>query len=261
MEQIEIEEKKYLTSVLEKINFNEELFHIIDNHSDIELIPLNSNHLPQKIKNSTTYRVLNDSLVDLDWKIKKSLYKAIDLAYDEELCNNIFKSLFFTDDNDRELYYYIENALFRTVTAWDLLAQIYVRYYGINKCKEIKINKSIYKVNYNSIFTYEYKKDDINNIELYDDFIEEVNKIKMYLNGDENNKEKTDHQQLKNIRNQMTHRNSPSISSVGDFEREDDNFKLDFSMPKRLIIKLIVDDYYQVFKYIDFIFKKIESEL
>ena len=70
------------------------------------------------------YKTLYDTLIDLDWKIKFSFDKAIEYAYSEPVQNNF--SIFRVEtEEERNAYYYIENALFRTSSLWDLLAQFY----------------------------------------------------------------------------------------------------------------------------------------
>lgn len=69
------------------------------------------------------YKTLYDTLRDLDYKIKISFVKAIELAYSE-----VFNDFNLFEENSTEeqnTYYFIENALFRTSILWDLLAQFY----------------------------------------------------------------------------------------------------------------------------------------
>ena len=88
------------------------------------------------------YKTLYDTLRDLDYKIKISFCKAIELAYSDAF--NEFSLFEESTTEQQNTYYYIENALFRTSILWDLLAQFYRLYY------DIEIDKT--KVYYSQIF-------------------------------------------------------------------------------------------------------------
>ncbi len=143
------------------------------------------------------YKTLYDSLLDLDIKIKFSLEQAI------------IKS---QENNKIEAYYYIENAIFRIITAWDNLAQVYNIYSGLNK--------AIDDVYYADIF--KQKRGLSPNDDILLRFRQDICK---YIN-EENDTDKTDehgHWLGNNryirteLRNQMSHRNSISKVSMSDY--------------------------------------------
>ena len=81
------------------------------------------------------YKTIHDTLMDLDWKIKLSFENAIKFSYSDTVRNNF--NLIRTDAEEEKLaYYYIENALFRTSSLWDMLAQLYRLFYDIDIPKE-----------------------------------------------------------------------------------------------------------------------------
>lgn len=94
------------------------------------------------------YKTMYDTLIDLDWKIKISFDKGIEYAYSNSVQEN-FNVLVTELQEEKLAYYYIENALFRTSTLWDMLAQLYCLFYNIQIPK-----KHIY---YNRLFNTEDK--------------------------------------------------------------------------------------------------------
>jgi hypothetical protein len=76
------------------------------------------------------YKTIYDTLRDLDYKIKISFEKAIYYSYSSNVQNN-FSILNNSSEEETMAYYYIENALFRTSSLWDMLAQLYRLYYHI----------------------------------------------------------------------------------------------------------------------------------
>ena len=96
-------------------------------------------------------------MIDLDWKIKFSFDKAIEYAYSEPVQNNF--SIFRVEtEEERNAYYYIENAIFRITTLWDILANIYNIYYEINiKSRDIYL-RSCYALTKDIIMNIKYMK-------------------------------------------------------------------------------------------------------
>ena len=77
-------------------------------------------------------------------KIGYSLEKAIEYAYSDEVMEN-YNMLHTSGNNEWLAYYFIENAMFRVETMWDVLAHIYNIKYDLGE--------PIYKVYHSRIFS------------------------------------------------------------------------------------------------------------
>ncbi|MCI8956442.1 MAG: hypothetical protein HFG29_05545 [Eubacterium sp.] len=88
------------------------------------------------------YKTIYDVLKDLDWKIKLSFVKAIEYAYTESVQEKF--SLFKSEiEEEKVAFYFIENALFRTSSLWDMLAQLYRLFYEVDIPKDKVFYKKI----------------------------------------------------------------------------------------------------------------------
>lgn len=187
------------------------------------------------------YKTIHDTLMDLDWKIKLSFNEAIKFAYSDEVANNF--SLIRTDTQEEELaYYYLENALFRTSSLWDMLAQLYRLYFNISIPKE--------KVYYKQIFN------PANNHS--DNFKVRATEIYGYIEqSDDTECEgewKGNHSFSNNLRNKMTHRNSPNVAVMSDFD-------MNLKHHPIFQLKRVIEDYSVVSKYIADIIDQIENDV
>ena len=201
------------------------------------------------MKISTLY----DTLQDLDWKIKFSFEEAIKYSYSEPLQKEF--NLIELNPNDKEklAYYYIENLLFRLSILWDILAQLYCLYY------KIPIPKT--QIYYNKLFNLDaryIKSNSINKIQTFKDFKTKVTTIKNYLQQEDDDTElykqwKGNHRFINELRNKMTHRNSPNVPSMS-------NFDINNKHHPTYLLKRIVEDYNVVSKYIDDILTDIEKD-
>jgi hypothetical protein len=152
------------------------------------------------------YKTLYDTLKDIDKKIKLSFQEAIKYAYSSPVTQN-FQMMVSEPTSDEEFlsYYFIENALFRLSTLWDLLAQFYNIYYQLNIPKE--------KVYYNRMFNPESPQSVA--------FKSKATEINAYFQEKDSFDEgewRGNHDFAKALRNKMTHRNSPSLSVMSDFD-------------------------------------------
>ncbi|MEG0492248.1 MAG: Cthe_2314 family HEPN domain-containing protein [Clostridia bacterium] len=94
---------------------------------------------------------------------KLSFSEAIKFTYSDEVANNF--SLIRTDTKEEKLaYYYLENALFRTSSLWDMLAQLYRLYFDINIPKEKVYYKQIFNPTNNHSNNFKIKATEIFNI-------------------------------------------------------------------------------------------------
>ena len=112
-------EQKYLENISSNIYYESVIF-VMPFGGGKEAIGVMSGYdeKSNKLNEFFKYKTLYNSLIDLDIKIKFSLQQAI-------ISSQQNKTL--------DAYYYIENGVFRIITAWDNLAQVYNIYSGLNK--------------------------------------------------------------------------------------------------------------------------------
>lgn len=246
------EEITYLANKYNEINYYPDRFKIFLGSDKYLCGVLSPKDKKCPLSQFTDYSTLYNTIVDLDWKIKLSFNESIKYAY-SDLLKNEFNPLQSTDEESMA-YYYIENSLFRTSILWDILAQIYCLFY--------KINISSNKIYYNKLFNTEcnkyYSEYKIKKIENYEEFKNKADNINKYL-CERNNTyvEGTwlgNHAYVNKCRNQMTHRNSPNITSISDYN-------LNFKDPPSYMLKRIIEDYVKVSNYISEILNNIEEKL
>jgi len=170
------------------------------------------------------YKTLFDTVIDVDWKVKKSLMSAIDYAYKDNLSK--FNPALPITTNEREAAYFTENAVFRTIIKWDLLAQMYNIKYGI----QADTTKIYYKNFFKNCLT------DTN-----------AAVIAAYIEQDDNTDVEPwqgNHKYVNDYRNQMTHRNSPNVTTIS-------NYDFQMRMPMRYVLKRVIEDYSTVSSYIN----------
>ena len=241
-EELQNEEIKRLLNKINSVKYSKKRFKVkVGDDKYIFGYLSGKNTIDAPLGKLMQYKTLYDTLRDLNYKIRISFKKAIIFAYSNKLQNE-FNLIQTCSIEETYAYYYIENALFRTSSLWDLLAQFYRLYYKI----EIKSHK----VNYKEIFNPSNKE--------CNSFKAQAKEIYAYLNqkNDSNCHEelKGNHEYLSSCRNKMTHRNSPNVTSISDF---DDNIK-DYPA---FMLKRIIEDYCVVSKYIGIILNKIEKEV
>ena len=235
------EEKAYFNCKLSQVVYNPNRFKVLIGEDSFLFGVVSAGVYEAPFSRVMQYRTLYDTLIDLDWKIKFSLNKSIIYAFSESLQND-FKIFSEESEEERYAYYYIENALFRTSSMWDLLAQFYRLFYKIEISKE--------KVYYKRIFNPD--------AEVSNKFKVKAREINDYLNeSDDTNCEgewKGNHLFVNDIRNKMTHRNSPNIAVMSDYD-------VNFKHHPVFIIKRILEDYVTASKYIGEILDEIEKEV
>ncbi|MDU7943499.1 MAG: Cthe_2314 family HEPN domain-containing protein [Streptococcus salivarius] len=235
-------ENIYILEKIYEVEYNPSRFNIRYDETDKYIlgfttpIPRKETFVSKFIKCKTLY----DTLVDLDFKIKISLKEALRYSSSKVLKEtfNFFDS---PSEDEKYAYYYIENALFRTASLWDILAQLYCIHY------DVYINKS--KVYYNQIF----KPNNPINIKFKDD----ARKIYKYLKEKDNTNVspewKGNHRFVNRTRNKMIHRNSPNIISLSNFDVNIKTYPL-------TMLKRIVEDYNVVSKFILVIINEYEKD-
>ena len=234
------------------------------------------------------YKTFFNTILDIDCKIKYSFERSIDLTYNSDILKNF--NPFATHKDEFEIYYFIENAVFRISTLWDILAQLYnIKYKFNDNLKQINYNKIfknwdlediekyqiIYefkKGKYKSIIMdkydieelikikiYEFKKGKYKSIIMDKYDIEELIKIKEYLNEEEpksiqvSDLWKGNHKYLNDYRNKMIHRNSPNITNLTSIDTL-------IKAPPNYILKRLTDDFYTVSTFINNFISNIDNK-
>ena len=168
--------------------------------------------------------------------------KAIEFSYTDEVMNDF---IMFGKSTESEMlaFYYVENAIFRTSTLWDVLAQFYNIHYDIGK--------AVNRIHYQSFFKNEFKTTPTNikqNIDRINDYIEEDDDTSM-----SEGLWKGNHQFIKDYRNQMTHRNSPDEHSLSDVG-------ISLKTHPTFLLKRVIEDYYVTINFIDEILELIRKK-
>lgn len=189
-------------------------------------------------KNETFYR----TFLNINEKIHYSLKHAIVHSYSEEVEKDF--SMFGNSSEEVMLsFYYIENAIFRTSTLWDVLAQFYNVY--------CDIGRGVREIHYQRFF-----KNEFSDVEV--EIKENVDNIVQYLeqNDDDSITDRFwegNHQYIKDYRNQMTHRNAPDEHSLSDIG-------INLKTHPRLLLRRVIEDYYRAVQFVDEILELIRQK-
>lgn len=219
------EEKKYFQDIIESVQYERNAFTIWYGDEKIiigALIPEESD--AQKF---FSYATIYHTLLDVDWKIKYSLYKAIDYAESADFQKwNPIKP---ASKNEKMALYYVENAIFRTEVLWELLAQMF-------NMKE-NIGKPIDKIYAAQLFhdAQQGKKANV--------FAKRVYEYMQKLDNSDVEPWEGNYTYVKGIRDKLTHRNAPAISTMS-------NFDINLRMPAIYILKRVIEEYKQISSFI-----------
>ena len=218
--------KDYLKEIVKSIICVPNAFHIhIENGKYIFSMSSKDIHATDYYSMSALY----DAIVDLDKKIKFSFFEAVKYDLPETLTE--YEPFSKLSEEEFVAQYHIENMVFRVTALWDILAQVCnVKYHT-----GLEHNK----VYYNRYFT---------NFSSGDKAIDIVKEIKTYIDEKDNfegdqNPWSGNHAFLNDYRNQMTHRVSPSITSISSF-----GFSL--RPPAMYVLHRITEDYYMVSSFL-----------
>lgn len=166
-----------------------------------------------------------DSICEIDKRIKYAFGQAISYNLSETLEG--FNSFSKLSSEEEAALYHVENIVLRVSILWDLLAQLcnVIYHTGI----------SVDRIYYNRYFT-KYSQGE--------EAIDIVKEIKTYIDQDEDLESDTtpwlgNHKFLNDYRNQLTHKISPSVSSIST---------LGFTLrpPTMYVLHRAVEDYYAV---------------
>lgn len=225
------EEEKVLHSLVDSVQYDANLFKIFIGE-DKYIMGGASSNLDDDLSDFFVYQTIYDSIIDLDNKIKKSFNNAIKWEYRSDINN--FNMVNTPTDEENEAIYYTENAVFRTVILWDLLAQLYnVKY-------KLHINPE--KIYYYNIFHNGSQGKHPNPF---------ADKVYSYLTEVEDNEYtyeknemwKGNHKYINDYRNKMTHRNSPNVVAIS-------NYDIVLRPPMRYVLKRCIEDYVKASEFI-----------
>lgn len=234
-------EKKYLEAKVNEIKYNDNRFKLKIGSDRYVFGIISGQDSKASFSKLLQYKTIYDTLKDIDYKLKISFEKAIEFAYSEAVQSDF--SIFEKGSYEETVaYYYIENALFRISSLWDLLAQLYRLYYQI----EVDADK----VYYNKIFNPRSPKSDV-----FKDNAREINDyIQQEDDTDVEGEWEGNHGYVNACRNKMTHRNSPNVSVMSDYD-------VNLKQHPSYILKRIIEDYNVVSKYIGEILDIIKIEV
>lgn len=195
-----------------------------------------------KIEKEVQYQHLYINLLNLDKKIKLSCQEAIKYSYSESVEKD-YKIDMSEPITDEEFlaHYFIENALFRTLTLWHILAQFYQLYYQLDISKK--------QVDYKETFKLSLSKEQ--------QFKDKVNYIKKYLDELDQftGKDWTgNHCFVRCLKDKMAVEDSPVPPIVSEYDSKLKNH------PTTLIYR-IIEDYSFVSRELKQILTVIESNI
>ena len=232
-------EKQEILNLINEYTINLKNIHIvIDNNKYIAGIIGN---VDKDIQRYFEYNRFIESIYDLTQKTKISIEKCLE-AYQKVNANNYNPLTYPISEEENNAFYYLENALFREIMLWDSLAQLYNLYYdlkynitSVHYKKVIKelANKQITEIDFNEINDYITEKYDNSNLNL----------------------DAATHDYINELRNQLTHRFSITITSFIDETKlramPDSIYKVskDFNKVQKYLLQII-----------DLILKKINSK-
>lgn len=234
-------EKKYLEAKINEANYNDNRYKLLVGSDKYVFGIISGKDSKAPFSKLLQYKTIYDTLKDIDYKLKISFGKAIEFAYSGIVQSNF--SIFVKGSHEETMaYYYIENGLFRTSSLWDLLAQLYRLYYQI----EVDADK----VYYNRIFNPRSPNSDL--------FKGKAKEINDYIQQEDDTNTggewKGNHGYTNSCRNKMTHRNSPNVTVMSDYD-------VNLKQHPCFILKRIIEDYNVVSRYIGEILDNIENEV
>lgn len=240
MNENHIKEIEYLNGKISSIKYNEDRFKISFGEGKYVFGATSSIKEGTPLSKLMQFKTLYDTLFDLDWKIKLSFQEGIKNIYSDAVQYN-FNPFTISSEEEMFSYYFIENALFRTSSLWDILAQLYCLYFSVQISTD--------RIHYKKIFKP--------NSEFATNFKVAATKINQYINQEDDTdldgEWKGNHKFINELRNKMTHRNSPNVTTMSDFD-------LNLKHHPSFMLKRIVEDYFTVSNYIQEILNDIEFQ-
>lgn len=218
---------EWLKKQVDSVSLNEKLFKVYWGEDRVVFGAFlkHSGNGPDAFALGTIY----DSIYDLHAKIRFSFYSATECNLSESLVN--YNPFAPTAANEKIAEYFIENMAFRTGSMWDLLAQLYNEFW--------QAKTPIDKLYYSTFFhnAAQGKHGNATAKKIYDYLVEE-DEIK-----EDTVRWKGNHTYTKQYRDQMTHRNSPNISTLSPFSSN-------LRDPAIYALKRVTEDYLQVVEFV-----------
>ncbi len=216
-------EKEYLTSLLNSINYERNILSIYCGEDKKLVGALIKNCPPADLFFS--YTTIYDSILDINLKIQKSFNEALLLS--DKLDTEEWNPILAPSDNELNATYYIENAIFRIEIEWDLLAQ----WYNLKHPN----NRDITRIYSNQLFhdCSQGKKGELFAKKVYNYFSEADSISSDYEMW------KGNHKYISEYRNKLTHRNSPNITALN-------NFDITIRPPIIFVLKRAIEEYVQL---------------
>lgn len=198
------------------------------------------------VTKAVKYRTLFRTVLDLDWKIKISFDNALIYGTSDEVKEK-FQPMRPPCHDEKISIYYMENALLRVSILWDILAQLYNLICGLKMDpKKLDCGKVFSKDNLTKLKDAGEEKETA--------FLKICEYLAQKDDVECDNPWKGNHKYVKEMRNQLTHRQSPNLSSAS-------NFGFVMRDCPLFIAKRLIEDYVQVSTYISEIMKIIETEV
>ncbi len=212
MDEQDIKETGYLMTVFaDKLPDDNPFIIRVSEDREMFIISPGDNAIGTELDKISKFKDIYSTVLDLKNKIGYSLKKAIEYAYSDEVRDN-YNMLHSSGDNEWLAYYYIENAMFRVETMWDILAQIYNIKYSLGE--------PIHKVYHSHIFS---NQEQYCNKYWHGNPPQDIQKIIDYINEDddiEGEKWHGNYSFVNTLRNNMTHKFSISQSNMSSFAFE-----------------------------------------
>lgn len=232
------DEIKYLNGLMKEIEFPEDFLNI-PYSEDKKIVGIISGcGSESKFSKEMQFATIYDSIVNVQTKINYSIEKALEYAYSDPSIETL--SVTTVSKEEWLAHYFLENAIFRIDTLWDLLAQLYRLKYNTSKSKHLYYDKLF---NPNSPKSSGFK--------------EVATEIREYFNEEDdvsgNEAWKGNHEYLKQYRNKMTHENSPSIFAASDFD-------FNFADPPTFTLKRAIEENCKVAGFIKDIIASIKDD-
>lgn len=238
-------EKEYLIDLIYTITFDENRFKVMISNEKYLCGVVTSNICEcNPLSKIAQYRTIYSTVFDLSIKIRWSLLEAISFAYSDSVIKQ-WGNLEPSGDEEDFAYYFIENAVYRIISLWDMLAQFYRIHYSV------KVEKT--KLYYKSFFEQKGKTND----EILTSEALNLKEIRCYINQtdltDTEGEWKGNHAFVKKIRDMLVHRNEPNITTFSDFD-------VNIKHHPIYMLKRICEDYAVVSKFLNDIIVLSETE-
>lgn len=220
------DEATYLYNMIDGVKYDPDVFTVWCGDGDKIVFGVLS-HDSSDTQNLFNYATIYRTILDVDQKIKFSLREAIKWADNEDFDH--WNPINLPSNNESKSIYFTENAVFRIALLWDMLAQLY----NI----KAQIGMSFERVYATQIFHNAQQG------RRADPFAE---RVYCYMTQSDNADIEPwggNYNYVKDFRDKMTHRNSPSISTMSDLAVE-------LRMPMLYVLKRVVEDYSQVSAFI-----------